>query len=222
MPSPKKPSDLETRIQHIVSRAAQEISSVVRLDLVGEIQKAIDSLARHGFTPHAPTAAKAAAAPAKRPESRKARPAKPAKPVKTIKTIKTVKAVKPVKPVKTVEVDHLPKATGEHAASTGDSAAAPSGIASGSAAGTKKSGAGKKPLPNKKEENKSWKRRLISDAELEVVIDVLKKTPGLTSLELQRASGIDAKQAARVLGKLRDTSKVTWVGARSAAKYTVA
>jgi len=41
-------------------------------------------------------------------------------------------------------------------------------------------------------------------------------------VNIQKGAGIDAKQAARVLGKLRETGKVKWMGERSAAVYTIA
>jgi len=65
-------------------------------------------------------------------------------------------------------------------------------------------------------------RRGISQAELEVVLSALQKKPGLTSVQIQKAAGIDAKQAARVLTKLRKTKKVQLKGKRSGATYTVA
>jgi hypothetical protein len=55
-----------------------------------------------------------------------------------------------------------------------------------------------------------------------VILDVLAKKPGLSSVEIQKAAGIESKQAARVLHKLRQTKRVKWKGARSAATYTVA
>jgi hypothetical protein len=66
------------------------------------------------------------------------------------------------------------------------------------------------------------RRRVISQAEISQVLDVLKKKPGLTSVQIQKAAGIDAKQAARVLTKLRNTGVVKTKGQRSAASYTVA
>ncbi len=69
---------------------------------------------------------------------------------------------------------------------------------------------------------KGSKRRLISDAELNVVLDVLKDNPGLTSVGIQKAANIDSKQAARVLNKLRETNRVKWEGERAMATYTIA
>jgi hypothetical protein len=69
---------------------------------------------------------------------------------------------------------------------------------------------------------KAGKRRLISDAEQNAVLTVVAKKPGLTSLGIQRAAGINSAQAARVLLKLRKTGRVKWRGQRSAATYSVA
>ncbi len=55
-----------------------------------------------------------------------------------------------------------------------------------------------------------------------MVIAALEKKPGLTSVQIQKAAGIDARQAARVLTKLRKTKKVHLKGKRSGATYTVA
>ena len=73
-----------------------------------------------------------------------------------------------------------------------------------------------------KAKRKSYKRRSITQGELDAVMSVLAKKPGLTSVQIQREAGIDAKQAGRVLGKLRQTDKVKWKGERSAAAYSVA
>ena len=66
------------------------------------------------------------------------------------------------------------------------------------------------------------KRHAITQAELDVVLAVLAKKPNLTSVQIQKAAGIDGKQAARVLSKLRETKKVALKGERSKATYTVA
>ena len=73
-----------------------------------------------------------------------------------------------------------------------------------------------------KAKRKSYKRRLISQSELDAVLNVVAKKPALTSVEIQKEAGIDAKQAGRVLGKLREIKKVKWKGERSRATYTVA
>jgi hypothetical protein len=62
----------------------------------------------------------------------------------------------------------------------------------------------------------------VSEVEMKVVLDALANRPGLTSLQIQKEAGIDGKQAARVLLKLRKTSRVKWKGKRSAATYTAA
>ena len=66
------------------------------------------------------------------------------------------------------------------------------------------------------------KRHAITQGELDVVLAVLAKKPNLTSVQIQKAAGIDGKQAARVLSKLRETKKVALKGERSKATYTVA
>jgi hypothetical protein len=76
--------------------------------------------------------------------------------------------------------------------------------------------------PGKRGPKRGWKRRLITDAELNAVLSVLAKKPGLTSVQIQKEARIDAKQAARVLNKLRETRKVKWKGQRSAATYRAA
>ena len=82
--------------------------------------------------------------------------------------------------------------------------------------------AAKPPKAGKAPRKKIGKRRLISHAEQKAVLDLLAKKPGLTSLQIQKEAGIDAKQAARVLNKLRGTKKVKWKGERASAAYTVA
>ena len=62
----------------------------------------------------------------------------------------------------------------------------------------------------------------ISNAELKAVLDALAKKPGLTSRQIQAEAKIDAKEAGRVLLKLRKTKRVTWKGERAAATYAVA
>ncbi len=75
-----------------------------------------------------------------------------------------------------------------------------------------------KPKPSKSKR----KRHPITQAELDVILGVLAKKPNLTSVQIQKAAGIDGKQAARVLSKLRETKKVALKGERSKATYTVA
>ena len=77
-------------------------------------------------------------------------------------------------------------------------------------------------VPGKRGPKGGWKRKLITADELNVVLGVLGKKPGLTSVQIQHDAGIDAKQAARVLNKLRETGKVKWKGERSAAAYSLA
>ena len=68
---------------------------------------------------------------------------------------------------------------------------------------------------------KGWKRRPITDAEIGVVLSLLGKKPGLTSVQIQKEAWIESKQASRVLNKLRTTGRVKWKGVRSAATYSV-
>lgn len=65
-------------------------------------------------------------------------------------------------------------------------------------------------------------RRLVSAGEMQAVLDVVSKKPGLTSVQIQKEAGIDSKQAARVLTKLRKINKVKTKGDRSRATYTLA
>jgi CRP-like cAMP-binding protein len=62
----------------------------------------------------------------------------------------------------------------------------------------------------------------ISQSELSAVLSVVKSKPGLTSMQIQKQAGIDAKQASRVLKKLRKTRAVKVKGRRSVATYTLA
>ena len=68
---------------------------------------------------------------------------------------------------------------------------------------------------------KPGKIRRLTDAELNVVLSVIKAKPGLTSVQIQKEAGIDGKQAARVMTKLRKTGRVKIKGAKSAATYTI-
>jgi hypothetical protein len=74
----------------------------------------------------------------------------------------------------------------------------------------------KAPKPKRR---KAGKRRAITEAELNTVLSAIRKKPGLTSVQIQKAAGIDSKQAARVMVKLRKIGKVKWKGERSAATY---
>jgi hypothetical protein len=66
------------------------------------------------------------------------------------------------------------------------------------------------------------RRRGITQAELDAVLNVLRKKPGSRSVDVQAEAGIDKKQAARVFNKLRLTGAVKMKGTRSKATYTVA
>ena len=66
------------------------------------------------------------------------------------------------------------------------------------------------------------RRRGLTQAELDAVLNVLRKKPGSSSVDVQAEAGIDKKQAARVFAKLRETGAVKMKGTRSKATYTVA
>lgn len=69
---------------------------------------------------------------------------------------------------------------------------------------------------------KRAKRRAITKAELDAVLAVIARKPGLGRLGIQKAAGIDSRQAERVLNKLRATKAVKLKGERSKATYSVA
>ena len=54
------------------------------------------------------------------------------------------------------------------------------------------------------------------------MLTVIGKKPGLTSVEPQKEAGIDVRQAARVLNKLRGTKRVKVKGAKNKATYSLA
>jgi CRP-like cAMP-binding protein len=62
----------------------------------------------------------------------------------------------------------------------------------------------------------------IKPSELQAVLQVIKSRPHLTSVQIQKVAGIDAKQALRVMKKLRKTGAVKVKGRRSVATYTLA
>jgi hypothetical protein len=79
-----------------------------------------------------------------------------------------------------------------------------------------------KAAPAGKKTRKGFKRRSIAQHELDQVLSILAKKPGLSSVQIQKEAGIDKAQAARVLTKLRGTKKVSLKGKRSKATYSVA
>lgn len=79
-----------------------------------------------------------------------------------------------------------------------------------------------KAAPAGKKTRKGFKRRSIGQHELDQVLSILAKKPGLSSVQIQQEAGIDKAQAARVLTKLRGTKKVSLKGKRSKATYSVA
>jgi hypothetical protein len=239
----------EQLIHQIVARAASDIAAAARQDLASEIQRVLGAQAAAAAAPAhvapAVEAAPVAAAPAA-PVKRRGRPPKAAQKSSADDLFQFISehpgltAEKIAKQLGTStarlktglaalvtagKVARGGKARGTNYTAT--SAAAPSAPeaaepAVAAAAPKAKAAPTKKAAPVKKAKRETSKRRLITDAELGVVLDALKKSPGLTSVEIQRDAGIDAKQAARVLNKLRETKKVKWKGERSAAKYTVA
>jgi hypothetical protein len=79
------------------------------------------------------------------------------------------------------------------------------------------------PAPTTKgKRRKPRKLARVTEGDLSRLLKVVAKKPGMTSVQIQRAAGIDSTQAARVLLKLRKAGRVKWKGERSAATYSVA
>jgi len=78
------------------------------------------------------------------------------------------------------------------------------------------------PAAPAKGKRKSAKRTPITQAELNVILAVIAKKPGLGSSAIQKAAGVDKKQAVRVLAKLRLNKSVKVTGEKSKATYSVA
>ncbi len=249
MPRPKKISVFESQIHAIVARAAAEIAAATRREIASEVQKAIGAPAVGAARPRA-VADAAQVAPPKSKGGRPTKASKRAAVDGLLKFVAEHPGLRSEEIVKQVggngdrikaglatlfaqgKVKRAGKARGTRytavAAAPPESAAA-SAEPAAAAPGKAKPAAAKRPTPTTKPAAKrpaqrrgGWKRRLITDAELKVVLDVLAKKPGLTSVEIQKAAGIDSKEAGRVLSKLRETKKVEWKGERSAATYTVA
>ena len=65
------------------------------------------------------------------------------------------------------------------------------------------------------------KRTPITKADLDVILAVIAKKPGLGSKAIQAAAGVEKKQAVRVLAKLRVLKAVKVTGEKSKATYSV-
>jgi len=78
------------------------------------------------------------------------------------------------------------------------------------------------PAAPAKGKRKSFKRHPITQGELDIILAVIAKKPGLGSSAIQKAAGVDKKQAVRVLAKLRLNKSVKVTGEKSKATYSVA
>ncbi len=100
----------------------------------------------------------------------------------------------------------------------GGAAAAPIKQATGRS--TKEAGTAARSTERKRRKPRKLPR--VTEAQVGSLLAIIKKKPGLTSVELQKEAGLDSAQAKRVLLKLRQSGRVKTKGLRSAARYSAA